>query len=136
MIGNENTGVCRFCVEIAFVDNNETENGTADERNNIATGNCTCELSKQERDKKSKIENAKERIRQLFGEDAPDYGFDPIEEGSIIRLLDSAVYQIAERKIISVTIDINYKTKAKISSSAKGKINIERTEVSKYKLEE
>ena len=73
---------------------------------------------------------------ELFGEKADKYGFEPIEEAGIIDILFEAIGLVANQKILAMNIQINGITSAKLSISGKGKINIERKETSKYKLEE
>lgn len=126
-------GCCYYCGKTAILDYpKEAKKETKDE---IATKECDCTQAKFERDKELEIERAKERILQLFGNDARQMGFEPMLEAEIHKLMNTVVELIANKLIRGVTIEINGGTKAKLSVSAKGKINIERAQAIKYKLE-
>ncbi|AOY76667.1 hypothetical protein [Clostridium formicaceticum] len=72
---------------------------------------------------------------QLFGENATEMGLSPIPKEEIHNLMNRVVELISNQFIRGCTIEINSVTKAKISVSSKGKINIERAQAIKYKLE-
>ena len=126
-------GCCYYCGKTAIL--NYPKEATQEVKNEMATKECECTQAKIERDKELEIERAKERIIQLFGSDAKEMGFEPMPEEEIHRLMNKIVELISNKIIRGVTIEINSETKAKLSVSAKGKINIERAQAIKYKLE-
>lgn len=126
-------GYCKYCNEMLMIEC--PDEAIKEEKNKIATKYCKCEKAEYEAKKELEIEKAKQRIQQLFGEEAEKMGFDSIAEEDIHNLMNFVVFLIANKKIRGTTIEINGMTKAKISISSKGKINIERAQAIKYKLE-
>lgn len=126
-------GCCYYCGKTAILD--YPKEATEETKDKMATNVCDCTQAKIERDKELEIERAKERIEQLFGNDTKQMGFEPMPELEIHKLMNTVVELIANRLIRGVTIEINSETKAKLAVSAKGKINIERSQAIKYKLE-
>lgn len=126
-------GSCYYCGKTAIL--NYPKEATDEQKNDMATKQCDCVQAKIEREKELEIERAKERIEQLFGSGAEEMGFEPIPEAEIHHLMNTVVQLIANRVIRGTTIEINSETKAKLTVSSKGKINIERSQAIKYKLE-
>lgn len=126
-------GHCHYCGEMAILDYPET--ATQEEKNKMATKYCKCTQAANESEKEIETEKAKERIEQLFGENAIEMGFDSVLEQEINDLLNKIIELISNNYMRGATIEIDGSTKAKISISSKGKINIERIQAIKYKLE-
>ncbi|WP_114295857.1 hypothetical protein [Anaerobacterium chartisolvens] len=126
-------GRCRYCSEAIIA--NYPEDATEEEKTALATSLCSCSWAKREVGRKREIERAKERVQQLFGTDAKKVGFEPIAKEEIHNLLNGLIELISNDIIKGGAIQIDGITKAKISVSAKGKINIERVQTTKYKLE-
>ena len=127
------TAYCRNCGNIAMVDEDDLFN--EEQKIDLATSNCDCEESTKRRKIIEEINKAKQRVIELFGEECVNLNFEPVKDIKFFRLLDDTIDMVANYKISSVSIDINGETKAKVSRSSKGKINIERAESIKYKLE-
>lgn len=96
----------------------------------------TAIASRRLRNAKEQIRKAKERVESLFLDGAASYGLQPVESQEIIELLYMAINAVGYNKIQYVTIGMGGYQKAKISSTAKGKIKIERESAKKRKFEE
>ena len=127
-------GACKFCGQC--VPGMYTNDMDQEQRDAIATENCDCTQAAAERKIKEQIRKAKERVESLFLEGAPSYGLQPVESQEIIELLYMAINAVGYNKIQYVTIGMGGYQKAKISSTAKGKIKIERESAKKRKFEE
>lgn len=127
-------GTCHFCGQAILIDCLTTT--PQEERDAEASWQCDCPQACTQREIQQKIENANARIDQLFGPEAEELGFKEVKDRDTIRQLQEMVAAVAHGKIRGGSLDIGWSTKAKISMSSKGKINVERTETSKYKLEE
>ena len=127
-------GTCHFCGQAILIDCLTTT--PQEERDAEASWQCDCPQACIQREVEQKIENANARIDQLFGPEAEELGFKEVKDRDTIRQLQEMVAAVAHGKIRGGSLDIGWSTKAKISMSSKGKINVERTETSKYKLEE
>lgn len=128
-------GVCQFCGQVVAIDYPE-QIQTDEEFNQYATEHCNCIEASKERERKTQIRKAKQRIRDLFLDGAERCGFEPVQDERIITLLDTAVYLLAYESIKALTVHLPGYQKAKLSVSVKGKINIEREKTAKYKFEE
>lgn len=109
---------------------------TDDERNKVATRCCGCPDAERERRISEQIENAQDRIQQLFGQGAENLDFEPFNDGELIELMNNTVSLIAKGIIKAASVQITGECRAKISLTAKDKIKVERTETMKYQLEE
>ena len=96
---------------------------------------CNCPGAMEEREREQKIASAVARVEQLFGQQAGDFGFRPVQDRGVIEQMESAVDLIANHRISSITIVIG-NTTAKLSRGVKGKITVERGFATKCKLEE
>lgn len=130
----ETSGSCRFCSQMDVI--TCMSNLTQDEKDEIATCGCSCVQSRKYVEQKEQTENAKERINQLFGEEAENNGFKPINREKTLELMGVVVGLMAQGELRTITIEVTPTTKAKISCSSKGKINVERIDTRKCKLEE
>jgi len=128
-------GICPFCGQGNIALDYE-DCDTQAERDHAAMLRCHCTDAVIAAAKEKRIEKAQERIQRLFGSGARELGFRPIQGDSIFILMNLIVEQIANYEIQSATIQISSKTKAKIATTSKGIIKVERTETSKYQLEE
>lgn len=126
-------GCCNYCGSTAIL--NYPEEATQEVKDKMATETCECSKSSIVREKEEEIRRAKERIMQLFGDESREMDFEPIPDQEIHNLMDNIVELVSNNLIRGVTITINSTTKAKISISSKGKINIERAQAIRYKLE-
>lgn len=126
-------GCCYYCGNTAILD--YPKDATQEVKDQIATKECECTQAKMEREMEQEIQRAKERIIQLFGDESIEMGFEPIPEKRVHSILNTVVELISNKIIRGATIEIDSETKAKLTVSSKGKINIERTQAIKYKLE-
>lgn len=81
------------------------------------------------------MEDAKDRVRQLFGERAEELGFVPLADAPAVELLEQIAALIATGPISSATINVRGRCKAKLTVSTKGKIKVSRSEVKSCDLE-
>lgn len=127
-------GACKYCGAVIMGD--YPADATNDRKIEIATANCKCEDAENERFKLREKERAKGRIKELFISKSEKLGFDaPIEDKDIHKILEEVVDLISEHKIRGATIDLGNGAKAKIQLSSQDKINVERSQNIKYKLE-
>lgn len=126
-------GVCRYCGQTITVPTGITDKEGADA---WASAHCDCSASTAARNLTEQISAAKDRVRQLFGEDCDEYGFDtPLDSEQII-LLEALVEKTALGIISSVKLGFTGRGSASISITAKGKIQVQRSQSHTYKLEE
>ena len=115
------TGKCIYCGQQIIVDSGKTE----EERDKLATKQCTCADAKAAAQNEATTLNAEENIKQLYKQDHPE-----VEE-----LLIAALPLLADDKIAGITIDTGKRVKAKMTKSSKGNIKVERISTSKAVLE-
>ena len=127
-------GACIYCGQAIII--NCYENETLDEKNRIATLQCHCPQASKEYNISMQIDKAKERVYLLFGELADNYGFVPLISSKTLEYLEETIVHIARREMRAATIQISGHCKAKISLTTKGTIKVERSETTKYQLEE
>lgn len=101
-------------------------------------GNCKVQLfhGDVKRRQAEQVENAKERVEQLFGVDCKEYGFSPIANESTIDLLNAAIEHVAGGHVLQVSIATNGDGVAKVSMNSKGNISVQRSVTRAYQLEE
>ncbi|MDR2531478.1 MAG: hypothetical protein LBC82_01370 [Oscillospiraceae bacterium] len=95
---------------------------------------CNCPEARREARIQAQIDKARERIKQLFGENAAERGFAPIHSTDTLDLMNDVVTLIANHAIKNATLQITGRCKAKISLTAKGSIKVGRTETTTYQL--
>lgn len=127
------TGYCTFCGQVQFL---TVEAGSPEEANELATQKCDCDQALDERTARMSINNARERIDQLFGVGSADLEFEPITDQHLIDLLYHLVGYIARHKVRSCSMLLSGYGVAKISLTGKGKIKVERMVTRGYALEE
>lgn len=110
------TGVCRGCGQSRIV---KAEN--QEEADVLVTEECSCQLGEQLRKKKE----LDQRLSELIGEEAPEYGWEPAGSEEIFDAIKEVGHIIAAGGIESVSIRID-KTMLKIGAKA-GKIVVERS---------
>ena len=125
----QRTGGCRFCGQMITVEApGEWEEEKIDE---LATECCECQEAENYAYKKRRKERAKKAILDQFGL--------YLERGAIdettMDLLSAVTDQVVEDKIQAGTIDIGGGLKAKISTTAKGTIKVEKVKTEKEKRE-
>lgn len=125
-------GVCKYCGQVILIDKSEIEDKETCDR--MATDRCDCPEAKQESIIGRQVESAKRRIRELFGDLAPNNDFEPIENDEVINHLHMIAEQIIRGNIRSAVVKIDKCCKAKIALDAKGNVNVERNETKEIKL--
>ena len=125
-------GACRYCGQIS----SDQPPGlkTQEEADEWVTDRCRCTSATLARNLRDRIEEAKERVRELWGEGCERYGFEPVEHGIVQNLCD-LVELAAAGTIRSTTIQTVDHGKASISVSAKGTIKVARIEARACQLE-
>lgn len=101
----------------------------------IGKTECDCSGATHERKIQEQIASAADRVRQLFVENAEDYGFKNVEESEIVDLMLKTIELLARSKVYRFSVTFAGGT-AKLSVNSSGKITVERSRMQKYKLEE
>lgn len=68
-------GTCRYCGQVV---NLERERDSQEAADIAASEECSCYDAREERAIRRKIENAQDRIQKVFGSEAEELGFRPI----------------------------------------------------------
>ena len=96
-------GTCPFCFQVINVGSGFYSQEAAD----AAAGRiCKCPDAVREHKLIGVVDDARDRIKQLFGDEAPCYGFKPVSAPEPLALLDNAVDLIARRQITGITMQI------------------------------
>lgn len=119
------TGTCIYCGQInAF----EVEDGmilTEEERDKLATKECSCENAKNAREQEAAYKKAEEEIEKIFREDS----------GKVQDIMRKGMRAVQDDEIKSLTVDTGWDVKCKVSMSQKGGIKVERKETKKRAAE-
>ena len=126
------TGACKYCGQTAELGQAYDTQEAADE---AASELCECTSATIARRRAAQVEDAKDRVRQLFGERAEELGFVPLADAPAVELLEQIAALIATGPISSATINVRGRCKAKLTVSTKGKIKVSRSEVKSCDLE-
>ena len=125
----QRTGACRFCGQMATLEAPET--WSDEDIDELAVENCKCGRAGIYAGKKKRKERGKKAILDQFCM--------YLERGAIdettMDLLSAVTDQVVEDKIQAGTIDIGGGLKAKISTTAKGTIKVEKVKTEKEKRE-
>lgn len=124
-------GTCRYCGQIQEVGPHPSQ-AAADE---TASEVCNCPDARRERRVFEQTADACERVQRLFGDEAVNLGFKPINDDAI-HLLEHVVEMIARGPISSASINVRGQCKAKFSVTSKGKIKVSRSETRSCDLED
>lgn len=109
-------GVCAGCGQTKTV-----KASTQEEADAVTTEECSCPAGEQKR----KTKELDQRLSELIGEEAPDYGWEAAGSKEILEAIRKVGHIIAAGGIESVSIRID-KTLLKIGAKA-GKIVVERS---------
>lgn len=126
------TGACKYCGQTSELGQVYDTQEAADE---AASELCECAQASIARRRAAQVEDAKDRVRQLFGERAEELGFIPLADAPAVELLEQIAALIATGPISSATINVRGRCKAKFTVSTKGKIKVSRSEVKSCDLE-
>lgn len=123
------TGYCRFCGQAGMV---HTLTGWSQEDvDEAVTCKCECDAAKKYAESKERVQKAKSRITELFGNTAER----PIDQ-DVVTVMLNVVDAIEAKHMKGITIDVGQGVKAKVSKMAKESIKVERSETSKKIYEE
>lgn len=125
------TAKCRFCGQLVQLDGDcELTEEQAEER---AAMLCKCAEAVGYQKIRKRKEKALKNISLLFGEKAaPEKRIDE----SLISILEKAAEEICSENMEKISLNLWGGVKASVSKTAKGEINVERTETKKRKLTE
>ena len=124
-------GTCRYCGQVVSL---ERERPTQEAADIAASEECSCYDAREERAICRKIENAQDRIQKVFGSEAEELGFRPINAPEPIQLMNDIAVLIARGYITSAVVNVRGQCRAKISLTSKEKIKVERSETRSYQL--
>lgn len=114
------TGACRFCGQSIIIDGGAEM--TEQQLEEAATMRCECEKATEYQESANRRTVAKQRVRELFGEEAGQ--FKQPEEVQAIVL--NAVDTICDKKMKAAAVTIRKGLKAKVSRMANDKIKVTR----------
>lgn len=117
------TGFCRYCGQAWAIESDKEL--TEEQLNNEATWKCKCDEAIQDRNRKEYKKTAETDINILFGEEMPEAA----------EFLKSALPLMVERKVLSLSLDIDGRYKAKMKSTIAGKIKVTKTFSEKWETE-
>lgn len=126
-------GSCRYCGQVGAVDKQFLTQEAADI---WATANCNCPERRKQRELEERIENAQERVEQLFGEECLDLGFRSAAPEKTVQFLKKIVEAVAHDRILGASVQLEGCGQFAIRVTSKGKIRVERAEARVYQLEE
>ena len=117
------SGFCKFCGQAWAVESDKML--TEEQLNEEATWKCKCEEALQARAKEEFKKTAETDIDILFGDEMPE----------TTEFLKKALPMLVERKIISLSVDIDGRFKAKMKSTIAGKVKVTKTLSEKWETE-
>ena len=88
-------GTCRYCGQVV---NLERERDSQEAADIAASEECSCYDAREERAIRRKIENAQDRIQKVFGSEAEELGFRPINAPEPIQLMNDIAVLILVHK--------------------------------------
>ena len=125
-------GACRYCGQVSAEQPEEMR--SQDQADDWVTEHCSCTRAAMDRRIKERVLDAQERVRELFGENCREYGFQSVEPQAVEVLEELAA--LAARDVIrTATVQLRGHGKANISVSAKGAIKVARIEAKACQLE-
>lgn len=114
------TGSCRFCGQNVMVEDG-TEM-TAPQLEEAATMLCGCDEAIKYQQEKNRRTVAKQRVNELFGEDAGEYR----QPEAIRNIILNTVDAICDKKMKASTVTIRTGLRCRIMQMAKDKIKVVR----------
>ncbi|MEZ3435701.1 MAG: hypothetical protein K1W34_13995 [Lachnospiraceae bacterium] len=81
------TGICRFCGQSVMVEHEKKL--TAPQLEEEATMRCGCEGALQYQESANRRETAKERVKELFGDEARDYRQPEAVQTILLNIVDA-----------------------------------------------
>lgn len=121
------TGFCKYCGQAFAI---ESDKELKEEQlNKEATWKCNCKEAIHARKVEEYKKTANTNIDVLFGTEE-------FAEAEAVKFLKSAVPLLAERKILSMTVDLDGRFKAKLTSTVAGKVKVTKTLSEKWETED
>ena len=114
------SGACRFCGQSVIVEDGAEM--TAPQLEEAATMRCGCEKALEYQESSNRRSVAKQRVGELFGEDAGEYKQPEAVQGILLNTVDA----ICDKKMKSAVVTIRTGLRCRIMQMAKDKIKVVR----------
>lgn len=114
------SGACRFCGQSVIVEDGAEM--TAPQLEEAATMLCECDKAREYQESANRRKVAKQRVGELFGEDAGEYR----QTDAVQQILLNAIDAICDKKIKSAIVTIRTGLRCRIMQMAKDKIKVVR----------
>lgn len=114
------SGACRFCGQSVIVEDGAEM--TASQLEEAATMRCRCEKALEYQESANRRSVAKQRVGELFGEDAGEYKQPEAVQGILLNTVDA----ICDKKMKSTVVTIRTGLRCRIMQMAKDKIKVVR----------
>lgn len=114
------SGACRFCGQSVIVEDGAEM--TAPQLEEAATMRCGCEKALEYQESANRRSVAKQRVGELFGEDAGEYKQPEAVQGILLNTVDA----ICDKKMKSTVVTIRTGLRCRIMQMAKDKIKVVR----------
>lgn len=116
----DSSGACRFCGQSVIVEDGAEM--TAPQLEEAATMRCGCEKALEYQESANRRSVAKQRVGELFGEDAGEYKQPEAVQGILLNTVDA----ICDKKMKSAVATIRTGLRCRIMQMAKDKIKVVR----------
>lgn len=120
MAKESKTGACRFCGQNVIVEDGAEM--TAPQLEEAATMQCKCEKAREYQESANRRTVAKQRVKELFGEDAGEYQQPDAVQAIILNVVDA----ICDKKMKAAVVTIRTGLRCRIMQMAKDKIKVVR----------
>lgn len=114
------SGACRFCGQSVIVEDGAEM--TAQQLEEAATMLCGCDEAIKYQQEKNRRTVAKQRVGELFGEDAGEYR----QPDAVQQILLNTIDAICDKKMKSAVVTIRTGLRCRIMQMAKDKIKVVR----------
>lgn len=114
------SGACRFCGQSVIVEDGAEM--TAPQLEEAATMRCGCEKALEYQESANRRTVAKQRVGELFGEDAGEYKQPEAVQAILLNTVDA----ICDKKMKSTVVTIRTGLRCRIMQMAKDKIKVVR----------
>lgn len=114
------SGACRFCGQSMIVEDGAEM--TAPQLEEAATMRCGCEKALEYQESANRRSVAKQRVGELFGEDAGEYKQPEAVQGILLNTVDA----ICDKKMKVATVTIRTGLRCRIMQMTKDKIKVVR----------
>ena len=120
MAKKSSTGACRFCGQSVIVENGAEM--TEPQLEEAATMRCGCEKDLEYQESANRRILAKQRVNELFGEDAGEYQQPEAVRGIMLDTVDA----ICDKKMKAATVTVRTGLRCRVMQMAKDKIKVVR----------